>query len=133
MEESNPPTPPRRRREPAEPVVSSEVAPTDDDGGLLAGMHANMHANDGGGPDLSTVLSALIDLRSKPVDPMTDYVSDATRVPRFIRDAVRHEAEVTPLSQQEIMRDALLGIRPLSKDLLDAHYLKLYGRRRETH
>lgn len=126
--DDNPPTPPPARQPPPEPQQQSTVEPVREQGSI-AGMLAN-----GGGdamPDTARMISGLVNLRRRPVDPMTDYVPDGTRLPRFIHDAIAHEAALTKRKAQEIMRDALLGERPLSTELLDAHYLNLYGHERE--
>lgn len=82
------------------------------------------------GLDPEQIVAGLIKLRSKPVDPMTDYVAVGIRFPKFIAAAIDHEANLTPRTRQEIVRDALLGEQPLSEDLLDAHYRALYGKER---
>lgn len=81
--------------------------------------------------EAARVISGLVGLRRKRVDPMADYVPDGTRLLRFVKEAVAHEAALTNRTVQEILRDALLGTRPLSKDLLDAHYASLYEEERK--
>jgi hypothetical protein len=84
------------------------------------------------GPDPDAIIAGLIKLRTKQVDPMTDWVGDGTRMPRWVQAAIAHEADLTPRTRQEIVRDALLGIRPLSEELLNLHYRALYGRDRHA-
>jgi hypothetical protein len=123
--DDNPPSPPRQP--PPEPPAPSTVEPTAPRWGSSI-LDAVAGDWDGLPSDSSArVMAGLVGLRRKPVDPMTDYVADGTRIPRFIKDAMMHEAALTGRSCQEIMRDALLGVRPLSPELLDAHYIDLYG------
>lgn len=151
--DENPPTPPPARQ-PPEPGVSAvegdavdlrdvlEEARTDrldallskkaedGDGSLLASMLASGASGERTTVDTEQVIAGLVKLRRRPVDPMTDYVADGTRILRFIKDAISHEAAITGLHVQEILRDVLLGRRQLSSELLDAHYADLYGHER---
>jgi hypothetical protein len=124
--DDNPPSPPRRPT--PEPPPPSTVEPVKR---RLSSSILDAVAGDwdgtAGGDESARVMAGLVHLRRRPVDPMTDYVADGTRIPRFIKDAMAHEAALTGRSAQEILRDALLGVRPLSAELLDAHYLDLYG------
>jgi hypothetical protein len=76
--------------------------------------------------DGAAMLLNLAAMRQQQVDPMTDYAADGTRMLRFVQAAVQHYASLTGTSQQQVLRDALLGVRPLPAELLDAHYLHLY-------
>lgn len=124
--DDNPPSPPRREPPPEPQQSTVEAVEVGEGQDSLASTLA-----DGAAVDTARMISGLVRLRRQPVDPMTDYVGNGTRLPRFIRDAIAHEAAMTPRSAQEIQRDALLGVRPLSTELLDAHYLDLYGHERE--
>jgi hypothetical protein len=109
--DDNPPTPPRQP--PPEPAfVVDRVPPVNGDRGI---------------PLTEQVVAGLVNMRRKPVDPMTDYVADGTRLLRFVKDAAAHEAALRGITVQQILTDALLGVRPLSPELLDAHYIDLYG------
>lgn len=101
-----------------------DTAVARDEQGLLASMLASGEAP---AADTAKMISGLVKLRRRPVDPMTDYVADGTRIPRFVKEAIAHEAAITGLHVQEIMRDVLLGRRQLSPELLDGHFLDLYG------
>lgn len=124
--DDNLPSPPRREPPPEPQQSTVEPHPGEADAGSLASTLA-----DGSAVDTARMISGLVSLRRRPVDPMTDYVADGTRKLRWIHDAIAHEAALTKRSAQEIERDALLGVRPLSTELLDAHYLDLYGHERE--
>lgn len=77
-----------------------------------------------------TVLD-LLSMRDRPVDPYADYAPDGTRQLKWIQDAVALVADMTGNSRQEVYRDALLGVRPLPADILDACYLHRYGQQRK--
>lgn len=115
--DDNPPTPPRQAP-PAVPAVPKKRA---------AASILDAVAGDWDGDDTARVVAGLVNMRRKPVDPMADYVADGTRLLRFVKDAVAHEAALRGISAQQILTDALLGVRPLSPELLDAHYVDLYG------
>lgn len=68
--------------------------------------------------------------RQRAVDPLTDWVSDGTRMPKFVRDAIEQQALVLNVSQQEVKRDALMGVRPLEPAILDSCHEARYGKRR---
>lgn len=129
--DDNLPSPPPARQPPPEPRVETrtkaEVAAVPDQPREPESI-VDLATD---GVDTAQVIAGLIKLRRRPVDPMTDYVPDGTRVPRFIHDAIAHEAALTKRKAQEVMRDALLGVRPLSTELLDAHKADLYGHERE--
>lgn len=125
----NPATPPptreEREREMARSVDEFKGAvakPVDDP---LAGFF------DGGGQGSASddFLAGLVDLRGvDEVDPEEDYVADGTRLPRFVRAALQHEADLTKVKQQRLYRDIMLGRRVLSPRLLDHWHRKLYGK-----
>lgn len=118
--DDNPPTPPRQ----APPAPSAvQPAPKKFGASILDAV-----AGEWEGDDTARVVAGLVNMRRrKPVEPMSDYVADGTRMLRFISDALRHEAALRGVTCQQILRDALLGVRPLSPELLDAHYVDLYG------
>lgn len=145
--DENPPSPPPPRQ-PPEPGVFGHLVTNvegdaadrldallskkaeDGEGSLLASMLASNTTGEKATVDTEQVIAGLVKLRRRPVDPMTDYVADGTRILRFIKDAISHEAAITGLHVQEILRDVLLGRRQLSSELLDAHYADLYGHER---
>lgn len=148
--DSNPPKPPRREP-PPEHGTSGGVGLTDEMIDRLAQEAEQgypierLRPREGRAEDVMTavtgaespdeaarVLSGLVGLRRKQVDPDTDYVADGTRLPRYVQAAIRHEAALRGRPAQEIVRDVLLGRRPLSAELLDAHYLDIYGYPREV-
>lgn len=129
IEDHNTPQPrPRRREEPEPPADTAvEQRPSGSLDGLLTGGQS-------GGADQETtaqrIAAGLVAMRRKPVDPMNDYVADSTRQLRWIRAAVAHQADLEDTSQQEVWRDAVLGVRPILPWLLDAYYLEFYGQPR---
>jgi hypothetical protein len=105
----------------------------DQDPGVLASLLASNGDGEQAGPDTAQVMAGLVGLRRRPVDPMNDYVADGTRELRWVQAAIAHQAALTGQTQQEIKRDALLGVRPISAELLDAHYKDTYGQDRPRH
>lgn len=108
----------RPQHAPAEPAEQGDMLASL----LAAGTSANASA--------SELLAGLAAMRTRPVDPMTDFVPDGTRMLRWVQAAIAHQASMTGRTQQDVLRDALLGITPISPQLLDVHYLNLYGRER---
>ncbi|MEV4122896.1 hypothetical protein [Micromonospora sp. NPDC049645] len=119
--------------EPAAPPVAPVPQPTTPApaGTTLAHQGDEQFAPYPGGHLLSgdsvSVLSGLHKLRRKPINPMTDYASDSTRVPRFIKMAAVQVNALTGRNMQEIYRDAILGIAPLPDDVIAAALVELYG------
>lgn len=107
-----------------------QPAPVQPQGDLLASLLASNTppAPEAAAPlsDGAAMLLNLAAMRQQQVDPMTDYVGDGTRMLRWVQAAVQHYASLTGTSQQQVLRDALLGIRPVPDELLDAHYLHIY-------
>jgi hypothetical protein len=78
-------------------------------------------------------LASLGAMAERPVDPMTDWVGTGTRKPRWIAAAVKQYAQLSGREVQEVERDALLGIRPIPDDVLDAAWLRIYGYPRDRY
>jgi hypothetical protein len=93
-------------------------------------MLASSGRQDGQVTDSTAMLAGLVNLRRKTPDPMADYVADGTRMLRWVQATVAHVSALTGRTQQEVLRDALVGSTPLPADLLDAHYADLYGKTR---
>ena len=123
------PAPPTAAPEPRPSVPGTDMTtPAADD--LLSNLLTAGSSNSGqnaGMPDPAALLMNLAALREKPpVDPMNDYVSHGTRLPRFVSEAMQHYASMTGRKLQEVLRDAVLGTHPIPTALLDAHRKRLY-------
>lgn len=137
--------PPRPRREappvaeptpaapPVEPTATAAAPTVEQPGNSLASKLASSTGHDGqAAPDPAAMLLNLAAMRQQQVDPMLDYVADGTRQLRWVQAAVQHYAAMTGRSQQDITRDAMLGVHPIPAELLDAHYQLIYGRPRRS-
>lgn len=136
LENNNPVTPPASGR-PAEPEVEqqqpqprAEVAAAQD--GLLEGLLAD---KPNGGVTADQVFGGLARLRTKTVDPMTDFVSDSTRKLKFVKAAIDHVAALTDRTLQDVETALLLGggdeeqqLHDLFRKLLVVHFVDLYDR-----
>lgn len=136
--DNNPPRPRREAPPVAEPTPAAPPAPAaertvEQPGNSLASKLASSTGHDGQtGPDPAAMLLNLAAMRQQQVDPMLDYVADGTRALRWVQAAVQHYAAMTGRSQQDITRDAMLGVHPIPVELLDAHYQLTYGRPRRS-
>lgn len=133
----NRPRRPAARPDPdSEPPQPSHELAREEPGKLaskLASKHAGQGEPGGGQTAEAPVLTVLdlLSMRDRPVDPYADYAPDGTRQLKWIQDAVALVADMTGNSRQEVYRDALLGVRPLPADILDACYLHRYGQQRK--
>lgn len=133
--EPNPVPPPAQQvpeapHRPAPPLTSA-VAPAG--GGTLASVLTAPHHQRHSVSEGVAALAGLAGMAARPVDPMEDWTGDGTRTPRWIAAAVRQYAQLTGRKTQEVQRDALLGIRALPDDVLDAQWLHHYGYPREQY
>jgi hypothetical protein len=96
-------------------------------GETLADVFTSVKSGDTSVSEGVAALSALAGMRRKAVDPFRDWVPDGNRLPRFVSNAIRQTALLTGAKVQDVHRDAVLGIRPLPEDVLDANWLDLYG------
>lgn len=126
--DDNPPSPPRP------PAADVNVLRRDDRPDYAGAVHDVFgDGAPGAGDDdvrQAEMLTGLARMRMRTVDPMEDYHRDGTRMLLFIQDAIDTLHTITRESKQQILRDALLGDRPLDQQLLDAAYLARYGRPR---
>lgn len=129
---------------PAEPTGPTRATPgtvaarTDDTGGgtLASVLTAPNTHNGRGHAPVSDGVAALMNLAAmadRPVDPMTDWVGDGTRTPKFLAESVRLYARLIGRPTQEVMRDCLLGTDRIPGDVLDATWMRMYGTRREDY
>ncbi len=93
-------------------------------GGTLASVLAPTPS---GNPDSVSVLRSLAAMRNRPVDPMSDWVGDGTRTPRWIKAALSQYAQMTGRQVQDVQRDIMLGQDSIPADFLDANWLDCYG------
>lgn len=127
---------------PPQPTGPSRATPgtlaardTGTEGGTLASVLTAPNTGTGRAP-VSDGVAALMNLAAmadRPVDPMTDWVGDGTRTPKFLAESVRLYARLTGRPTQEVMRDCLLGTDRIPGDVLDASWMRMYGTRREDY
>lgn len=82
---------------------------------------------DGDGGINSLSVTDMLRLRRKRVDPMNDYRADGTRQLVWVQDAIALVSDLTKQTQQEVLRDAVLGIHPIPKSVLDQCFAERYG------
>lgn len=128
------PAPPETAAPPVEASNTVAPRPAEQPDGSLASKLASSTGHDGqqAAADPAAMLMNLAAMRQQQVDPMLDYVADGTRMLRWVQAAVQHYAAMTGKSQQDIYRDALLGIAPIPPELLDAHFQLINGRPRHS-
>lgn len=78
-------------------------------------------------PEPTISLQALIQAQTRRRDPMRDFNGDGTRLNPAVQKAIKITAQLTGARQQEVVNEALLGIRPLSPELLDQCFQQEYG------
>lgn len=127
---------------PAEPTGPTRATPgtvaardNTGGGGTLASVLTAPNTGTGRAP-VSDGVAALMNLAAmadRPVDPMSDWVGDGTRTPKFLAESVRLYARLTGRPTQEVMRDCLLGTDRIPGDVLDASWMRMYGTRREDY
>lgn len=133
------PPPPPAAPEPvpaAQPVNTPAVQPPPPaaGGGTLASvLTAPNHRQHPSVSEGVAALAGLAGMAARPVDPLEDWGADGTRTPRWLAAAVRQYAVLTGRKTQEVQRDALLGVRPIPDDVLDAQWLHHYGYPREQY
>lgn len=111
---------PRRTRErPAAQPPSQDVD--------LSRVLSNQPVTADDQPPRSLSLQEMLSLRRKRVDPLNDFGPDGTRQLVWVQDAVKLVSDLTGYTQQEVYRDAVLGIRPLPPELLDETFANRYG------
>ena len=130
------PTPPAPQPSPNPPAPA---APNPDSRGVAVrngDLVSTLLAGKGPGPQTgeppqdpgpAVTVQDMIRLRRKHKDPFQDYVNDGTRMLAWVQDTIALVANLTGRTLQEVTRDALLGVRPLPKDLLAQHFQERYG------